>query len=121
MITDALEKVIAALGRYGIDGTLDPPKINPPAAWVSARRLARPRLAGSPDVVVDVFLIARDAGIPTAIHVLEGMLADVLDLVDDDDDLEIDWNDTDLGQSVTLPQGGGAMPAYKITLTVENN
>lgn len=121
MITEVLNKVVAALESIGIAATIDPPKINPPAAWVSARRLARPRLAGSPDVVVDVFLIARDAGIPTAIHVLEGMLADVLDASYADDDLEIDWNDTDLGQSVTLPQGGGALPAYKITFTVNVN
>lgn len=119
MVTEALDKVIDALKSIGIDATIDPPKINPPAAWVSARRLNRPRLAGIPDVTVDVFLIARDAGIPTAVHVLEGMLADVLDLVNDRHDLEIDWNETNLGNSVTLPQGGGPLPAYSLAITVE--
>lgn len=120
MITKSLGYVVDVLNAAGIDASFDPQKINPPAVWVSARRLARPKLGGPADVVVDVFLITRDAGIDSAIRVLEEMLETIIEVIEDDDRLELDWQDTDLGQSVTLPQGGSPLPAYKIAITVEN-
>ena len=119
MITKSLGYVVDVLIAAGIDASFDPQKINPPAVWVSARRLARPKLGGPADIVVDVFLITRDAGIDSAIRVLEEMLETIIEVVEDDDRLELDWQDTDLGQSVTLPQGGSPLPANKLANTVE--
>lgn len=116
MVIDALEQVAAALEDHGVAATADPPRVNPPAAWLSARRLGRANLAGGHAVIVDVFLIARDSGIPAALESLEDLLGRALDAARA---YGLEVTETDLAQSVTLPQGGGPMPAYRLQLEID--
>lgn len=116
MVTDALDTVLAALDRGGIRATVEPPEINPPAAWIAARRLDTETLGCRWRVVVDVYLIVPDTGIRYALDTLDTMLTRALDALDAAD-LEIDG--TDLDQSVTLPTGGGPLPAYRIGVIAE--
>lgn len=113
MVTKSLTDVVDALVEAGIAATVDPPAINAPGAWVAARRLEQATLVGHYAVVVDVFLIARDNGIPLAIATLDDMLETALAVLD-----EHMWNleSTALDESVTLPSGGGPLPAYRVTL-----
>lgn len=118
MITEVLARVVAALAAVGIDATIDPPKIHPPGAWVAAARLDTPDLSGGWGVVVDVYLIARDNGIPAALATLDGLLIDALEACDAAD-FQVEAGSTDLGTTVTLPHGGAPMPAYKLTIIVD--
>lgn len=111
MVVDALDTVLAALAAGGIDATVEPPEVNPPGAWIAARRLDTATLACRWTVVVDVYLIAPDNGIRLALGVLDDLLEHALDALDAAD-LEVDG--TDLDQAVTLPTGGGPLPAYRI-------
>ena len=117
MVTDALDTVLAALAAGGIDATVEPPEVNPPSAWIAARRLDTETLGCRWRVVVDVYLIVPDTGIRYALDTLDGLLARALDALDAAD-LEIDG--TDLDQSVTLPTGGGQLPAYRIGVISES-
>lgn len=118
MVTEILARVIAALAANGIAATLDPPKITAPGAWVSAVRLHDRTLCGGHSVVVDVYLIARDTGIPAALAVLDGLLSDALDAADAAD-FQVEHRSSDLGTTITLPHGGGPLPAYKLTFIVD--
>lgn len=117
MITEILARVVAALVAHGIAATIDPPLITAPGAWVSPVRLDDRTLYGDHSVVVDVYLIARDNGVPDALAVLDGLLADAIDAADDAD-FQIEHASSDLGTTVTLPHGGGPLPAYKLTFIV---
>lgn len=116
MVTTALDDVVAALGEAGITATVDPPEIHPPGAWVAGRRLQRATLCGSYAVVIDVYLIVRDNGIKPALVELDSLLGRTLDVID-----EHDWEleSTTLDETVTLPSGGGPMPAYRLTIIYE--
>lgn len=117
MITDALNAVVKALENVGVRATVDPPKINPPGAWVAGARLGTAFFGGRYAVEVDVWLIVRDTGIPDALRVLDGLLSDTLDAAQVNG-----WEiqSSDLAQNVTLPQGGGSLPAYRLTLNVDD-
>lgn len=116
MIKHALDTITTALREGGITATYDPPEIHPPGAWISARRLDRNVLIGHTAVVVDIFLIARDVGIPTAIMVLDDLLERALEVAD-----RKVWEieSTALDETVTLPHGGGPLPAYRLTIIYE--
>lgn len=117
-VTAALELARACLDSAGILTTTDPGKIHPPGAWLAARRLDLDRrtMAGLPPVVVDAYLIARDAPIPVALDILDGMLAAALDAAEIHG-LEV--TDTALDEAVTLPHGGGPLPSFRLSLLID--
>lgn len=117
MISENLDYLVDVLQTAGIDATVDPPALNPPAAWVTAKRLDRSNLSGGWAVVADVFFIVPDNGIPHALLLLDDLLMTALDAINNDDHLEL--TDTALDEAVTLPQGGSPLPAYRLTITIE--
>src|SRR5699024_11957166 len=74
MVVETAEKLISALGDIGIPASIDPPALNPPCAWIAARKLRARNLHGGFQIEFDIYLIARDTGIPESIRVLDSML-----------------------------------------------
>lgn len=118
MVVETAEKLISALGDIGIPASIDPPALNPPCAWIAARKLRARNLHGGFQIEFDIYLIARDTGIPESIRVLDSMLFDVVGMADTHD---FEITDTSLGEAVTLPAGGGPLPAYRVSLIVDED
>src|SRR5699024_12010955 len=113
MVVETAEKLISALGDIGIPASIDPPALKPPCARIAAQKLRARDLHGGFQIEFDIYLIARDTGIPESIRVLDSMLFDVVGM-SDTHDFEI--TDTSLGEAVTLPAGGGRYPPIEFHL-----
>ncbi|WP_069160078.1 hypothetical protein [Nocardia altamirensis] len=111
-ITAVLGGVVAALRRAGVRAGVDPRDLNPPCAWVTGRSIAHDLLGGGGTVTADVYLIAPDTGAAQALWALSGMLTKALTVLEPD-------GDTSLSERVTLPGGGGPLPAFRLTLDIE--
>ncbi|MFC4127387.1 hypothetical protein [Nocardia rhizosphaerae] len=108
-----LDELVALITEdAGLRASIDPRNINAPAVWVSARQIDHDILAGG-TVTVDLWLIAPDTGIPNALGVLSEMLAAVLSVVDPD-------APTSLAESVRLPDAPAPLPAFRVTVNLEN-
>ena len=107
---DVLEQLGRLLTEAGVPADADPRNLRPPCAWLSLRTLDPNILTGG-TVRVDVFLIARDAGVAAAHAALSDMLTRALTVVDADEPIALD-------QSVTL-SSGGPLPAYRLTTDIE--
>lgn len=116
-VTDAVTYLVTVMKNAGVDATIDPPKIHPPGAWITARRLQDPNFRLARRVVADCYLIARDNGIPAALDTLDGLLNAALAAVDADHRLELDT--VALDEVVTLPHGGGPLPAFRISVYID--
>lgn len=116
MIKDKLDHMVTVTKGAGISATLDPPKINPPGAWICARRLDTETLPGFFTTVADVYLITRDTGIIPALETLDVMLEKLIDAIHNDDALEI--VSSALDESVTLPHGAAPLPAYRLSVNI---
>ncbi|MCP2281066.1 hypothetical protein [Nocardia amikacinitolerans] len=107
-----LDGLAVELRAAGVRASVDPRDLNPPCAWVVGRSIAHELLGGGGTVTADVFLIAPDAGVPQAYRTLTGLLDLALTVLEPD-------ADTSLSESVTLPGGGGPMPAFRLTVNLE--
>lgn len=107
---EVLDRLAELLTEAGVPADADPRNLRPPCAWVSARTITPTTLTGA-TLRVDVFLIARDAGVASAHAALAGMLDRALGVIDADEPIALD-------QSVTL-SSGGPLPAYRITSDIE--
>lgn len=96
----------------GIRATIDPRDVNAPAVWVSPRQIDHDILAGG-TVTVDLWLVAPDNGTPRALAVLDEMLSAVLGVVDPD-------APTSLAESLKLPDSPAPLPAFRVTVQLEN-
>ncbi|WP_156801757.1 hypothetical protein [Corynebacterium mastitidis] len=85
---------------------------------MTARRLGRSVLGacGGYAVVVDLYLIARDTGIPRALEALDKLLTWTIDVMDTH---QWEMDSSALDETVTLPQGGGPLPAYRLTYLID--
>lgn len=114
-VLNALKRLTASLGPE-ISATLDPRDINPPSAWIAGRRADEIMLGNRPTLIVaDVYLITRDAGIPTALAALDEMLDTALDKLAA---AGIGVESISLDESITIPSGGAPLPAYRLTVQV---
>lgn len=113
MIIEKMRTLISDLREAGINATENPPWLNPPCAWVCARRIEEFLLCGGNTVVFDVYLISRAIEIPNALSDLSELLEKALSALGD-----YDIESVTLDETVTLPQGGGPMPAFKITVSI---
>ncbi len=108
MIAPALVAAADALNAVGVRAAVDPRNVNPPGAWVTATGFDPDIMceleAGT--VVADVYLVAPDLGTVAAHDALGVMLAPALTVVDAVGSIEITF--------LTLPGGGGPLPAYRI-------
>lgn len=116
MLGDAARRLIEALADVGLDAATDPPALHPPCAWITGRRLGPRTLNGTFEVILDCYLIARDTGIDESIRVLDSMLVDAIDAADSNDFV---LDSSSLAEAVTLPAGGGPLPAYRLTFIVD--
>lgn len=118
MVTTALTWITDTLVAAGYRATVNPPDLNPPAIWLSAQRLGDPTLPlDMYPVVVDLYLIVPDTGIPNALRELEDLLGGVLEIIAASDHLTLE--STALNETVTLPSSGGPLPTYRITVTYD--
>lgn len=113
MIVEKMRTLISDLREAGIKATENPPMLNPPCAWVCARRIDEFIFCGGGTIVFDVFLIARAIEIPNALLDLDALLQKALVALAD-----YTIESVTLDENVTLPQGGGPMPAFKITVSI---
>lgn len=113
MIVEKIADVVTVLRDAGISASENPPMLNPPCAWVCARRIEEFLLCDGNTVVFDVYLISRAIEIPNALSDLSELLKKALSALGD---YEIE--SVTLDENVTLPQGGGPMPAFKITVSI---
>ncbi|MBF6483845.1 hypothetical protein IU431_06695 [Nocardia otitidiscaviarum] len=111
-IAAQLEDVAAQLRAAGVRASVEPRDLNPPCAWVVGRSLAHELLSGGGTLTADVYLIAPDTGIMAALAALTELLDLALTVIEPD-------ADTSLSESVTLPGGGGPLPAYRLTVNLE--
>ncbi|AWY04758.1 hypothetical protein PQC61_gp12 [Gordonia phage Emperor] len=111
-INDAVAEVETALRGAGLAASADPRQLNPPCAWVSATGLTHELLSGGGTVRLDVYLIAPDHGVTAALDVLSTLLDKALDALDP-------ATETSLNEAVTLPAGGGPLPAFRLTVERE--
>lgn len=113
MILSALTRIVDALTPE-IEATLDPREINPPSAWVAGSRAGDLTLSNEPSsIVADVYLITRDAGTPEAISKLGEMLEVALAQLAAGG---IGVAEIALDEAVTIPSGGGPLPAYRLSV-----
>lgn len=111
VIADALDQLCVDLTTAGIHATQDPRELNPPCAWVMPREATSTTLAGGVVLAVDVWLIVGDHGYTRATRALSGLwdtASSLLDIVD-----------TSFADGVTLPAGGGPLPAWRISTTIQ--
>ncbi len=110
---------LKALGEIvdpAVPASLDPRDVNPPAAWIAGRRAEQITLCGDPAVIVcDIYLIARDAGIPDALESLEAMSSSLTEQLAA---AGVGIESIALDEAVTLPSGGGPLPAYRFTVKI---
>ncbi|MBF6085296.1 hypothetical protein IU485_28405 [Nocardia cyriacigeorgica] len=112
-VAGVLDQVVATLAAGGVRASVDPRNLNPPCAWVVGRSVAHDLLGGGGTVTVNVYLIAPDAGTPQAWRTLTELLNDTLAVLDPD-------ADTELSESITLPGGGGPVPAFLVSVDIES-
>lgn len=110
-IPDALESVTEALKSAGIDARVDPRDLNTPCAWVAARKWTPTYMCGDGETTIDVYLIVDDTGIVQAYSGLNDLLSKALTVLDVEGDVSLE-------DSVTLPSGGGPVPAFRLTTVV---
>lgn len=111
-----LDQVCETLKTAGVNATIDPRNLNPPCAWVAAQTLpvARRTMCGDMPMKVGIYLIAGDAGVPEAYATLNDLLLKALTVLEQDGEI-------DLATSVSVPSGGGPLPAFYFTITTDSN
>lgn len=110
-IMGKVNDVVTLLRNNGIAASVDPRDLNPPCAWVSARSLPTSRLVmcGDRPIQIDVYLIAIDNGVEEALKSLTAMLDSALSVLQP-------TGEVSLSEAITLPSGGGPLPAFRFTL-----
>jgi hypothetical protein len=116
-IAAALGDLCAQLAVAGVPAAVDPDDVQVPGAWVTARELARPTLAGNWEATVHIWLVTSDATDSQALQVLEQLLDGVLEVVA----VDTAGGDTiQLASTLVLPHSPGTpLPAFQITTTLD--
>jgi hypothetical protein len=108
MVGATLQALVDALVDGGLQADLDPAKVNLPGVWVSVGLIRPELLDGSGTVEARLNLISRDLPYPATLEALDGLLAQVLDLVDTEGDV--------IPESVVMPDGPASLPSYRVTV-----
>lgn len=113
-IPAGLDAVVAVLQGAGVSAAVDPRDLNTPCVWVTARSLptAGRFMCGDRLMKVDLYLIAPDTGTPEAYRHLNDLLVKALSVLEPDGEI-------DLAETVTLPSGGGPLPAFRMSIEIE--
>jgi hypothetical protein len=99
-----------------VPAAVDAEDVQVPGAWVTARELGRPTLAGSWEVTVHVWLVTSEATDSEALQVLEQLLDGALEVI------AVDTTNGDtiqLAATLVLPHTGTPLPAFQITTTLD--
>jgi hypothetical protein len=115
-IAQALTDLCTDLRLAGLNAAVDAEDVQVPGAWVTARDLARPTLAGSWEVTVHVWLVTSEATDSEALQVLEQLLDAALEVI------AVDTTNGDtiqLAATLVLPHTGTPLPAFQITTTLD--
>lgn len=107
-LTDALDRVTAALNEAGVYATTDPRNITPPCAWVTIADVRDPTLCGGVEVRAAVCLIAADNGTPHSLAALGDLLDKSLDVLTIEEPAR---------PMTVTPPGVAPLPALVITTT----
>ncbi|QNQ90879.1 hypothetical protein GP475_09680 [Corynebacterium poyangense] len=114
MITPRLNDLVALLRETGIRADIDPRNLQPPCAWVAAKRIPDWTMC-QPEITADIVLIAPDNGVPHALDALENMLTSVVDTLATEGH---PISDVSLSDTVTLSGIGSPLPAFTIETTI---
>lgn len=109
-----LQSLENLLERNGIRAWIEPKRVKPPGAWIAAQSISTVHFGGCYTATVDIYLIAPSLDTVPALKHLTPMLSELLAI----EDIEI-IGEPSLAESVALPVGGDALPAFKITTTIE--
>lgn len=116
-LTAALRALVEQLSAVGVPAAVDPDRVPVPGAWVTARELSRPTLAGAWEATVNVWLIVADSEDTDALRALELLLGAALDVLAVD---TVGGDSIDLAATLVLPHTPGtALPAFRITTTID--
>lgn len=107
-IKTALVNLAADLTAAGIVASIDPAELQAPCVWVDIDHLAPELMSGDGTVWAQLHLIAPNAAPLDALDLLDGLLAQVLDVIDPEDDI--------VTETVVLPSNTSeGLPALRIT------
>ena len=109
-ITEGLQSVVAALQAAGLAADTDTDKLTPPCAWVAADAVELETLDGGGRLDLSIYLISRDLKYAETIEALQGLLAQALQAVTPDGEIELDEG---------VQTSAGVLPAFKIPLSVK--
>lgn len=107
-IKAALEALAADLTDAGIVASIDASDLQAPCVWVDIDHLSPELMNGDGTVWAVLHLIAPNAAPLDALALLDALLADVLDVVDPEDDIQ--------AETVILPSNASeGLPALRLT------
>lgn len=107
-IAAALEDLASDLRAGGLVASIDASELQAPCVWVDLDHIAPEFLAGDGTVWASLHLIAPNAAPVDALTMLDDLLAEVLDLVDSEDDV--------VPETVILPSNASeGLPALRVT------
>ena len=109
-MTNALELARSTLLMAGVRASADPRDVNAPGAWLAVESITHAKtMCGGTTTRVAIYLVAPNVGVTQAMSTLDGMLENVLTV------LEPDAPSTPT--TLSLPDGS-ELPALKLTIDV---
>lgn len=108
-IAAALTGLADDLRAGGLVASIDASELQAPCVWVDVDHVAPEFLAGDGTLWASLHLIAPNAAPVDALAMLDTLLAEVLDLVDPEDDI--------VPETVILPSNASeGLPAFRVTV-----
>lgn len=111
-----LQRLMQLVKSAGLPVTMDARDANPPCVWLGATQATRFTLTGDiTGITAELVLIAPNVGGHADLIALDRMCDRLLPVLMVGN---VDVHEIEYDASATLPGGGGAMPAYRITIEI---
>lgn len=107
-----LSDLVYVLTDAGIDATIDPRDLNPPAVLVELESIAHNLLSGGVTTRVRLFCVVPDLGLPSALREAARLMSDVLAVVEPNTEMDSTF------EAISTPDGGGPLPAILMRVDV---
>jgi hypothetical protein len=108
VLTDLMWALIGA----GIDATIDPRDLNPPAVLVELESISHNLLSGGVTTRVRLFCVVPDVGTGEALRMAAALMMRVLAVVEPNTELDSTY------EAISTPDGTGPLPAILLRVDV---